>query len=198
MENDYIKVMSDRSDEDLIKIVNVDKEKYQPLAIEAANAEIEKRKIDIKDFEHFTIRAKKEKQQVEKVDSNAVGSGIRFINYLIDFIVGMVLAIIVSIFLSLLIQTTNSPLSSLIGFFILIGTFIGYYAIMEIKFQKTVGKFVTKTKVVKANGEKPTDGDIIMRILCRMVPFDHISYLFMINGFHDFLSKTKVVKDPVK
>ncbi len=69
---------------------------------------------------------------------------------------------------------------------------------MEIKFQKTLGKFVTKTKVVKLNGEKPTNEDIITRTFCRLIPFDRISFLFVKNGIHDFLSKTKVVKDKVE
>ena len=57
---------------------------------------------------------------------------------------------------------------------------------------------VTKTKVVKMNGEKPTDGDIITRTFCRLIPFDRLSFLFVKNGIHDFLSKTKVVKDNVE
>jgi uncharacterized RDD family membrane protein YckC len=66
---------------------------------------------------------------------------------------------------------------------------------MEIKFQKTIGKFITKTKVVKLNGEKPESSDIISRTFCRLIPFDRVSFLFMKNGIHDFLSKTKVIKD---
>jgi uncharacterized RDD family membrane protein YckC len=197
VENEYIKVMADRSNEDLIKIVTVDLEKYQPLAIEAAKAEIEKRNIDTTYFEQVKVNAKTEKGKVEKVDANVVGSGLRFINYLIDFFIVMILAFIASIILVLLFQSTDPDLGALIGFVLLIGTFVAYYAIMEIIFQKTIGKFITKTKVVKMNGEKPTEGDILMRTLCRMVPFDHISYLFMKNGFHDILSKTKVVKDTV-
>ncbi|WP_417198809.1 RDD family protein [Bizionia sp.] len=65
---------------------------------------------------------------------------------------------------------------------------------MEIKFQKTLGKFITKTKVVKLNREKPNPSDIINRTICRFIPFDGISYLFVKNGLHDYLSKTKVIK----
>jgi uncharacterized RDD family membrane protein YckC len=68
---------------------------------------------------------------------------------------------------------------------------------MEIKFQKTLGKFITKTKVVKMNGEKPENSDIILRTFCRFLPFDRLSFVFTKNGFHDFLSKTKVIKDTV-
>ena len=50
-------------------------------------------------------------------------------------------------------QPTDEVVITLITFTIIFGTFIGYYAIMEIMFQKTVGKYVTKTQVVKMNGE---------------------------------------------
>jgi len=69
---------------------------------------------------------------------------------------------------------------------------------MEIKFQKTVAKFITKTKVVRLDGSKPNDSEIIARTICRLIPFDGISYLFVKNGLHDYLSKTKVVKDRVE
>ncbi len=85
----------------------------------------------------------------------------------------------------------------LLGYVIMFATFIGYYALMEIKFQKTVGKFLTKTRVIKMNGEKPENSDIISRTFCRLIPFDRISFLFVKNGIHDFLSKTKVVKDTI-
>ena len=165
MENEFAKVMSERTDEELVKIVTVERGSYNPTAIEAADAEVEKRNIDTSEFEKIREKATAEKEQKEKVDSNVVSSGTRFVNFLIDFIVWLVLA------------------------------FIAYYALMEIKFQKTIGKFVTKTKVVKMNGEKPTDGDIITRTFCRLIPFDRLSFLFVKNGIHDFLSKTKVVKD---
>tara|TARA_R110002012_G_C11583638_1_gene605591 strand:+ start:738 stop:1334 length:597 start_codon:yes stop_codon:yes gene_type:complete len=198
MENEFAKVMSERTDEELIKIVTVERGSYNPTAIEAADAEVEKRNIDTSEFEKIREKATTEKEQKEKVDSNVVGSGIRFVNFLIDFIVWLVLAFIISFIIGLFVQPTDQGMISLIGYLLIFGTFIAYYAVMEIKFQKTVGKFVTKTKVVKMNGEKPTDGDIITRTFCRLIPFDRLSFLFVKNGIHDFLSKTKVVKDNVE
>ena len=198
MENEFAKVMSERTDEELIKVVTVERTSYNPTAIEAADAEVEKRNIDTSEFEKIKEKATAEKEQKEKVDSNVVSSGIRFVNFLIDFIIWLVLAIIISFVTGLFIQPTGRGMISLIGYILIFGTFIAYYAIMEIKFQKTVGKFVTKTKVVKMNGEKPTDGDIITRTFCRLIPFDRFSFLFVRNGIHDFLSKTKVVKDNVE
>ncbi|MFI2744333.1 RDD family protein [Zhouia sp. PK063] len=198
MENEFAKVMSERTDEELIKIVTVERDKYNPTAIEAADTEVEKRNIDTSEFEKIREKATAEKEQKEKVDSNVVGSGIRFVNFLIDFIVWLVLAFIITFVIGLFIQPTDQGMISLIGYILIFGTFIVYYAIMEIKFQKTIGKFVTKTKVVKINGEKPENGEIITRTFCRLIPFDRLSFLFVKNGIHDFLSKTKVVKDNVE
>ena len=197
MENEFVKVMSERTDEELIKIVTVERERYNPTAIEAADSEIEKRNIDTSEFEKIKEKATVEKEQKQKVDSNVVGSGIRFVNFIIDFIIWLILAFIISFIIGLLIPVTaeSQGILTLFGYVLFLGTFIAYYAIMEIKFQKTVGKFVTKTKVVKMNGEKPENGEIITRTFCRLIPFDRISFLFVKNGIHDFLSKTKVVKD---
>jgi len=197
MENEFVKVMSERTDEELIKIVTVERERYNPTAIEAADSEIEKRNIDTSELEKIKEKATVEKEQKQKVDSNVVGSGIRFVNFIIDFIIWLILAFIISFIIGLLIPVTveSQGILTLFGYVLFLGTFIAYYAIMEIKFQKTVGKFVTKTKVVKMNGEKPENGEIITRTFCRLIPFDRISFLFVKNGIHDFLSKTKVVKD---
>lgn len=195
MENEFAKVMSERTDEELIKIVTVERERYNPTAIEAADTEIEKRNIDTSEFETIKEQATVEKEQKQKVDSNVVGSGIRFVNFLIDFIVWLILAFILSFIIGIFVQPTDQGILTLFGYVLIFATLIAYYAIMEIRFQKTVGKFITKTKVVKMNGEKPTNGDIITRTFCRLIPFDRISFLFVKNGIHDFLSKTKVVKD---
>lgn len=199
MENEFTKVMSERTDHELIKIVTVDRERYNPIAIEAADLEIEKRNIDTAEFEKVKEIAIVEKEQKQKVDSNVVGSGIRCINFLIDIIVWLVLATIISFIIGLFISVMpeNQRILTLLAYVLFFASFIGYYAIMEIKFQKTVGKFVTKTKVVTMNGEKPENGDIITRTFCRLIPFDRLSFLFVKNGIHDFLSKTKVVKDTV-
>ena len=46
--------------------------------------------------------------------------------------------------------------------------------------------------------KKPEQSDIISRSFCRLIPFDRVSFLFTKNGIHDFLSKTKVVKDKIE
>lgn len=198
MENEFQEVMSQRTDEELIKIVTVERGKYNLSAIEAADSEVEKRNIDTSKFAEIKEKATIEKEKKEKVDSNVVSSFTRFLNFIIDFIVWLVLASITTFITGLFINPTDSGLITILGYLLIFGTFIAYYAIMEIKFQKTVGKFITKTKVVKINGEKPDNSDIIARTFYRLIPFDRISFLFVKNGIHDYLSKTSVIKDSVE
>ena len=55
MNSDFKDVMFKRTDDELIKIVTIDKGKYQSLAIEAAEEEIRKRNIDTTKIEQATL-----------------------------------------------------------------------------------------------------------------------------------------------
>jgi uncharacterized RDD family membrane protein YckC len=190
MNPDFKDVMLKRSDYDLIKIVTVDKNKYQPLAIKAAEEEIKKRNIDSTKIEQVKIDliAKIEKQQ--EFEAKKVSSLTRFLNFIIDTIVWFIIFAILALQLN-----ANDAVQMLLGYILLFASYIGYYTFMETKYQKTIGKFITKTKVVNKNGTKPKDGEILQRTFCRLIPFDRISFLFTPNGFHDRLSGTTIIKD---
>ena len=195
MNTDFKDVMSKRTDEDLIRIITVDRDGYQPLAIEAAEEEIKKRNIDTTKIEQVKVdlTAKIEKQK--EFDSKEVGSLTRFIHFIIDTILFVILTMIFAFILGLFINSTDQGLMSILVYLMLAAGFFGYYVFMETKYQKTIGKFITKTKVVNKNGTKPEVGDIVRRTFCRLIPFDRISFLFTSNGFHDRLSDTTIIKD---
>lgn len=70
-----------------------------------------------------------------------------------------------------------------------------YYNVFEIFTARTLGKFVTQTVVVDENGEKPHYETIMIRSLCRLIPFEILSFMLTpARGWHDILSKTYVVK----
>ncbi|MVM37941.1 hypothetical protein GO730_10615 [Spirosoma sp. HMF3257] len=71
---------------------------------------------------------------------------------------------------------------------------LGYYILTELLFQRTLGKVLTKTKVVSLTGDKPSLLQIIFRTLSRSIPFEYLSYFVTVEGLHDKLSKTRVVK----
>ncbi|SHL94293.1 RDD family protein [Flavobacterium xanthum] len=190
MTTDFKDVMLKRTDNELIKIVTVDRNKYQPSAIEVAEEEIKKRNIDIKIIEQVKVDLIVKSEEQEQFEAKKVSSWARFLNFIIDIIVWF---IIVAILTSQL--NPKDPVQMLFGYLIFFASYIGYYAFMETKYQKTIGKFITKTKVVNKNGAKPKGGDILRRTFCRLIPFDRISFLFTPNGFHDRLSDTTIIKD---
>lgn len=68
------------------------------------------------------------------------------------------------------------------------------YFFLEFFFGATMGKFATGLVVVTKNGEKPGFIMILVRTLCRLIPFDVFSFLGKSDGFwHDSISKTHVV-----
>lgn len=198
MKNEFNQIMSQHTDEKLIKIVTVEREKYQPIAVEAAESEIERRSIDIKLFEEIIEKEIAKKEKKEKVDTDTANSLTRLTNFLIDNTICMVLIFMIEFIIRILVHPNNQNVTLvIINVLLILGVFIAYYIILEIKFQKTVGKFITKTKVVKLNGKKPTNKDIITRTFCRFIPFDRFSFLLVKNGIHDSLSNTRVVNDVV-
>lgn len=61
---------------------------------------------------------------------------------------------------------------------------------------KSIGKMLTKTRVVSADGTKPTLNQLVKRNFTRIVPFDGFSFLTETpQGWHDRWSDTYVVDD---
>jgi len=72
-----------------------------------------------------------------------------------------------------------------------------YYVIFESIWSKTPAKFITKTKVITENGEKPDYKTILIRTLVRFVPLEAFTFLSpeRPRGWHDKWSKTIVIDD---
>ena len=130
------------------------------------------------------------------VSSNTASGGIRFANYLIDTIVFYILSFVLGIILALFggteaLDSLESPLASIGSIFLM----IIYYIVFENAFGKTIGKMITKTKVVTESGEKPSFSQILGRTFSRLVPFEAFSFLGNdAVGWHDKWSKTRVIK----
>jgi uncharacterized RDD family membrane protein YckC len=154
-------------------------------------------------IEDSELKQKMESTKIENEILNKTASqGKRFANYLIDLIslmifsfifgaiLGIVLAIISPSSLSLFEQE-NKLIDYLLGF--IVGMI--YYSVLEASTGKTIAKFITKTKVVNEKGEKPDFGTILLRSLCRFIPFEPFSFFGSDNsGWHDKLSKTRVIE----
>ena len=75
--------------------------------------------------------------------------------------------------------------------------YVLYCFLMEVFFNKTIGKFVTGTKVKHENAfDNPSKLKIFIRNLCRLIPFDGLSFISAKpRGWHDSLSKTVVINN---
>jgi len=104
-------------------------------------------------------------------------------NFLLDYLILMVI-----IFISAILLPPLGVFLGLFGFFL-------YYVIFETLWQRTLGKFITGTKVVTATGSKPTFDAIGIRTLARYVPFEPLSvWSERVLGWHDRWTGTYVIK----
>ncbi len=77
--------------------------------------------------------------------------------------------------------------------------YIVYYVVMESLFGKTLGKYVTKTKVLMKDGSDPDFMHIVGRTFARFIPFEVFSFFGAYPiGWHDRLSGTVVVEEAKK
>ena len=119
--------------------------------------------------------------------------GTRFRGHLADFLIYLVIHIIyVFIMEAIFGELNEGEFSRQIGGLMLYFT---YYIGSEFLFSKTLGKYITKTKVVNQDGTKPKLIMLIIRNVCRWIPFDQLSYLFDKRGWHDQISQTYVVEE---
>jgi len=148
----------------------------------------------------------KEELEIAQVENELISKeaskGKRFLNYILDrifffvfaFIFGILLGIIIAFIapsLSWIYETENMLIEYALGFVII----MIYYVTLEATTGRSIAKFITKTKVVDENGEQPNFNTILLRSLCRFIPFEAFSFLGSENtGWHDRLSKTRVIE----
>jgi len=120
----------------------------------------------------------------------------RYRNNLIDqhlctLIIVLLLVLLLAVFPQLIDQATGIVVGLLI--------YLLYFVFFETFFQKTPAKFFTKTRVVTTTGGIPTGGIILLRTLCRFIPFDVFSFLSLYpRGWHDKFSGTVVIDETGK
>lgn len=194
MEDNFDNVMSKKTDEELIRIITIDFDKYREAAIESAKKEIRIRNIDDLRINEINRKATLEKEVLNNLKFSHASTGKRLLNFIIDFISFAIIFRLIGEFFQIFMNINIDKDASPYMLFMLIAFLINY-GFMEFKFQKTLGKFITKTKVLTTEGERPSLNDILSRTFCRLIPFDRLSFLFSKNGFHDRISNTIVVND---
>jgi len=186
MNNQYSEIISNWTDENLIRLVEIESEKYPELQVATAKHEISKRGLAVSDFTEF-IAEQLGLIEIEKRNQpQTIANSVRATNYFIDIFCWYLLTgILYYIFGGILGR--SSPFLVLISFFL-------YYISMESLLQQTVGKIITKTYVVNIDNTKPNLRTIFIRTLCRLIPLEPLTFVMSSNGLHDLLSKTTVIK----
>jgi uncharacterized RDD family membrane protein YckC len=127
--------------------------------------------------------------------------GERFTNYILDRIIAFYFAFTISDslqnFLKYSLHSTDDysfnsyewVVSLSFIFLILL-----YYILSEGLFQVTLGKIITKSIVIDADGRRISFGKAIGRTFCRIIPLEPFSFLFGERGWHDTITETYVVK----
>lgn len=121
---------------------------------------------------------------------------LRFFNFTIDYVaflgLGLILGIMVAIFWG---EEGVRVLESLPDIAIGVPVILVYYIFFESLTGRTLGKFITGTKVVNENGLKASFGQILGRSFSRLIPFEAFSFFGEEGrGWHDSIPKTYVIK----
>ena len=140
-------------------------------------------------------------KQFRVTDELLASHSQRFLNLLMDYL-GQIFLYIIAFTIAVTIAQVNGNKDFMLYFIkndiaqytFAVCIILFYYNVFEIFTARTVGKFITQTIVVDENGEKPHHETILVRTLCRLIPFEILSFLGMpARGWHDSISKTYVV-----
>ena len=116
------------------------------------------------------------------------GKILRLINFLLDS------AIYFLFMLALLLVFKNNIAQEKVKW-ISILVYFSYYFILECVNGQTLGKIITRSKVVSlTENNNYFYIQILLRTLMRFIPLDMLTYIFSFRGLHDWISKTTVIK----
>lgn len=130
------------------------------------------------------------------------GKGQRFLNYIIDSIIVYSIIFVLTLIIGGVTLWLEYPafiewtenITNVQSYLIYFAIMIPYFTLCEFYFSRSMAKFITKTMVVMEDGSRPELGTLFKRTLCRVIPFDGLSFLGSGRGWHDKISDTYVVQ----
>lgn len=120
----------------------------------------------------------------------------RLLNFFIDYAFYMLFSVLIFEMIGIVSgQEAIQPIRDLPGLLSVFVSMSAYYIGFESTTGRTPAKFITGTRVVTVDGKKPSFGQIVIRTLCRLIPFEAFSFLGKFpQGWHDRFSQTMVVR----
>lgn len=135
-----------------------------------------------------------------KMNSIKIASNTkRFINWIVDSISISILWFILLPFIVVLLKKIglfdNLQEGETISLeFTVLPIILLYYVVFEGIFKTTIGKLITRTKIIRLDNEKVNFIDILLRTLCRFIPLEQLSFLSEKSvGWHDRISETRII-----
>ena len=121
-----------------------------------------------------------------------VGIGTRVLNFMVDTILIAIISIFCYHGWNLYVQFYGYPFFNYGWFFF--GIIFIYYTFFEFIFNRTPGKWLSYSKVVNKQGQRPSFPQILLRSASRLVLIDMFFIPFLDKTLHDFFSNTEVVE----
>lgn len=116
--------------------------------------------------------------------------GQRFATVLLDYVGSILFGLVVGVVIGLLGIDLEALPDQIFGIVLM----LAYYITFEGIWGRTLGKLLMGTRVVNHDGGVPSFGQILKRSLCRFIPFEPFSFLASEVGWHDSISRTRVVR----
>lgn len=132
--------------------------------------------------------------------------GLRFANFIVDRILFYIAIFALMMLIGLLLEFSGESSDAFFYELENVNSFVDivvtnlifaalYFSSEGLLKGRTVGKYLTGTKVVDKYGNTPSIGVLIKRSLSRLIPFNAFSFLGSnARGWHDSISETYVVK----
>ena len=133
-----------------------------------------------------------ENTMLEEVKLDIASNNSRVTNMIADLLIFYIIYYAL-IFYSYEMYGADAETDPLLDLTFLLISYFLVYTVTEYFFSKTIGKFISRTKVVNLDGTKPGLKRILSRTLCRLIPCEAFSFMFLQNGLHDKFSKTRVI-----
>jgi len=114
-------------------------------------------------------------------------------------IIDIFITLHICFFISKLFNTYSPKIVENNKIFLVLLFIPSYYFIFEVTFGKTIGKFLTQTKVVQLNGERITIKQAFIRNIIRFIPYNRLSGRLNDGIYgHDIISNTRVIDEKLK
>jgi uncharacterized RDD family membrane protein YckC len=133
----------------------------------------------------------------------SAGNWKRLANYIVELIFMYIISASALYVFGLVLKTDdmtnylgdNRLVSLLLTYVVRVVWYVTYYSMIEyFTGGRSIGKYMTGTKVITLDGDKPDFKTCLIRSLCRYIPFEVFSFFGSTDaGWHDSMSKTRVV-----